>query len=179
MYRQKNLLKFPKLTPNGTALQWKKPNLTWCKRQYLKNMCQMCIFKDFYLLISECFLFKASVRHFGLWIFWISIFELARNSTPARNSSFENFEFGSLSWLEIQLQLEIGFLKILNLVYINNSYCKVIRKIGKVSPEDANSFQSTAVEFSSCVNRSNFSGHCCEGYPGLIWLLWYKMIKIT
>lgn len=40
-------------------------------------------------------------------LFLISIFDLARNSTPAGNSAFENFEFWSLSWLEIQLQLKI------------------------------------------------------------------------
>jgi hypothetical protein len=51
---------------------------------------------------------------FGFWKFWISIFELARNSTPARNSGFENLEFRSSSWLDILLQLEIRVLKILN-----------------------------------------------------------------
>jgi hypothetical protein len=50
---------------------------------------------------------------FWFWKFWISIFELTRNSTPARNSAFLNLEFRSSSWLEIQLQLEIRVLKIL------------------------------------------------------------------
>jgi hypothetical protein len=44
-----------------------------------------------------------SSSKFGFWKFWISIFELARNSTPARNSALLDFEFRFSSWLEIQL----------------------------------------------------------------------------
>jgi hypothetical protein len=77
-----------------------------------------------------------SSSKFGFWKFWISIFVLVQNSTPARNLAFYksfNFDlrvaskFNSTSkfgfwkilisissWLEIQVKLEIRILKILN-----------------------------------------------------------------
>ena len=42
---------------------------------------------------------------FGFKIFWITIFELARNSNPARYSASNHFEFRSSSWFDIQSKL--------------------------------------------------------------------------
>ena len=50
----------------------------------------------------------------GFKTFWISIFELARNSFPVRYSASKHFEFRCLSWPEIQDQLDIRRQNILN-----------------------------------------------------------------
>ena len=57
--------------------------------------------------------FKSSSK-FAFETFWISIFELARNSNSARNWTLKMFEFWFSSWLEIQIQLVILLWKCFN-----------------------------------------------------------------
>jgi hypothetical protein len=72
------------------------------------------LFLKFWISIFELARNSTPARNSGFWKFWISIFELAWNTNPAQNSGFQNFEFRSSSWLEIQHQLEIRLFKVLN-----------------------------------------------------------------
>ena len=93
-------------------------------KMFWRRISSFCFLTEvnFFLFLNTTFhinalIYKEVEYSFTVFLFkpfWISIFEQARKSSPARYQASKDFEFRSSKWLEIHVHLDIDFKTFLN-----------------------------------------------------------------